>query len=182
MELRCDPDTVLRSLTSVDAPALLAILERDRGMFDRWLRWSGAIRSTADAEQFLHAGSAREEAGLGFHWGIWRGGSLLGGVPCWSIDHHHRVAELGYWLAPEARGHGLATMATRVAMEHLFVTQGVNRVELQCRVENTVSRKVAERVGGRLEGVRRQSHWINGAFCDHAVYAILAEDWRATGS
>jgi RimJ/RimL family protein N-acetyltransferase len=39
---------------------------------------------------------------------------------------------------------------------------------------------VAERIGGRFEGIRRQSHWVAGAFQDHAVYSLLADDLRST--
>jgi ribosomal-protein-serine acetyltransferase len=154
----------------------LAAVDADRATFDRWLRWSGTIRSQEDARDFIVRAADLEREGRGFHWGLWRDDVLLGGVPCWSVDPVHRVAELGYWLATGVWGQGLATTATRVAVEHLFTRQQVNRVEFQCRTENAASRRVAERVGGRLEGVRRQSHWVAGAFRDHAVYAILAGD------
>lgn len=176
MDLHCTPDTRLRPLELEDGPALLAVLDADRATFDRWLRWSGTLRTAADARAFIARAQDAEQAGRGFHWGLWRGESLLGGVPCWSLDRVHRVAELGYWLAVSARGSGLATTATRAAMHHLFNERQVNRVEFQCRVENDASRRVAERVGGRLEGIRRQSHWIGGAFRDHAVYAVLTQD------
>jgi len=176
MELTCTSDTRLRSLRPDDAATLLAAVDADRATFDRWLRWSSAVRSQEAARDFIVRAADLEREGRGFHWGLWRGTVLLGGVPGWSIDPVHRVAELGYWLSTDAQGQGLATTATRVAVEYLFAQQHVNRVEFQCRTENVASRRVAERVGGHLEGVRRQSHWVAGAFRDHAVYAVLAAD------
>ena len=39
-------------------------------------------------------------------------------------------------------------------------------------------RAVAERLGFRLEGVTRQTEWLYDRFVDHAVYGILASEWR----
>lgn len=175
MELSFRSDIQLRSMESADAESLLAAIDADRANFDRWLRWSSAILTPEAAGDFIRRFSERELENRGFHLGLWRNGALLGGVPCWSHDPVHHVAELGYWLTAAARGEGLATQATRTVAEHLFA-QGVNRIEFQCRVENAASRQVAERVGGQFEGVRRQSHWVAGAFRDHAVYAILSTD------
>lgn len=180
MELTVASDATLRSLTSDDATALLAVLEADRATFDQWLRWSSSIRSVEDARSFINAAEERERNGRGFHWGLWHRGQLTGGIVCWSLDPVHRVAELGYWLSADVRGHGFATRATRIALEHLFAGALANRVEFQCRMENAASRRVAERVGGQFEGVRRQSHLVAGEFRDHAVYAILAGDPKPT--
>jgi len=177
MEIDCKSGIRLRSLRPDDAESLLAALDADRATFDHWLRWSSAIVSRDAARDFIARCTAREVAHQGFHLALWRGRTLLGGVPCWSHDPVHHVAELGYWLAPTARGQGLAAQATRTVAEHLFAS-GVNRVEFQCRTENDASRRVAERIGGQFEGIRRGSHWVGGAFRDHAVYAILAADPR----
>ncbi len=40
------------------------------------------------------------------------------------------------------------------------------------------SRRVAERLGFTLEGIRRESHWITDRFVDHAVYGMLRREWR----
>jgi RimJ/RimL family protein N-acetyltransferase len=178
VEYPCAADTRLRSLVPADAAILLQVLDADRATFDLWLRWSGGVDTMERAREFIARAARQEQDGHGFHWGLWRGATLLGGIPCWSLDPVHRVAEIGYWLSAEARGTGLATAATRVVMEYLFTERGVNRVELQCRTDNVASRRVAERVGGQLEGVRRRSHFIGGTFRDHAVYAVLATDPR----
>lgn len=178
MELVCTSDIRLRSLQPDDAGAFVAAIDADRATFDQWLRWSSTIRSHDAAHDFIQRAVELEDENRGFHWGLWRGGALLGGVACWSRDPIHRVAELGYWLSAEARGQGLATKAMRAVVEYLFAHGHVNRVEFQCRTENSASRRVAERIGGQFEGIRRQSHWVAGAFRDHAVYAILASDPR----
>ncbi|MES2124912.1 MAG: GNAT family protein [Gemmatimonadota bacterium] len=176
MELPCTAGTRLRSLTPEDASQLLGILDADRATFDRWLRWSAGVTTTPTARAFIEQALQREADGNGFHLGLWIGETLVGGVPCWSLDPVHHVAEIGYWLSAGARGAGTATTATRKVIEFLFTEWGVNRVEMQCRIENVASRRLAERVGGQLEGIRRQSHLVAGAYRDHAVYSVLAGD------
>ena len=175
-DMSVGPQERVRSLTASDADALHAAISSHRAALDPWLRWSAAIMDTRAAEAFIGAATEREREGRGFHLGIWRGETLLGGVVCWSLDPVHRVAELGYWLVPDERGHGIAARATRAVMQHLFTQLGVNRIEFQCLVENGPSRRLAERVGGQLEGIRRQAHLVAGTFRDHAVYAALASD------
>ena len=177
MEIQVAPGLTLTSLTASDAPALLAILEGDRAAFDPWLRWSSEIRDVAAAERFIAEATERERTGNGFHLGLRRDGALIGGVVCWYIHPYHRNGELGYWLSPAERGRGAVTQAMRPVMARMFA-DGVHRIELQCAVHNVASRRVAERLGFALEGVRRGSHWISTRFVDHAVYGMLEDECR----
>ena len=180
LELAVTPSLRLRALREADAGALVAAVDADRALFETWLRWARSVRTLDDATAFIARATEAEAEGRGFHLGLWRDEHLLGGVPCWSIDPAHRVAELGYWLGSASRGSGLAATATKAVMAYLFEQRQVNRIEFQCRVENEASRRTAEQVGGQIEGIRRQSHWVGGAFRDHAVYAVLASDRNPT--
>jgi RimJ/RimL family protein N-acetyltransferase len=78
-----------------------------------------------------------------------------------SISRHgpfgHR-ATFGYWLAPEARGRGVATRALRLIVDWTIATTDVIRFDLYTDVENDASGRVAERAGFEREGIRRA--WI----------------------
>ena len=74
-----------------------------------------------------------------------------------SIARHLRAehrAEVGYWLAREARGRGLATRALRLVADWSF-EEGLLRLELFTHPDNTASGAVALRAGFEFEGVRR---------------------------
>jgi RimJ/RimL family protein N-acetyltransferase len=63
-------------------------------------------------------------------------------------------AALGYWLAPAARGRGLATAAARLLCRWGFDELGLERIELLVEPQNGPSRRVAERLGARPDGAR----------------------------
>lgn len=155
------------------------MISANRAHLDRWLRWSSSLQSLADVTRFIDRFGAKLRQNDGFHNGIWSGSTLVGGVVTWYVHRENRNAEVGYWLAATATGRGLATGAARAAVDHLFRRADVHRVEMQCGVENRRSRAVAERLGFRLEGIRRESHWITDRFVDHAVYGVLDREWPA---
>ena len=80
-------------------------------------------------------------------------GDVLG-----SIARHgpyaHRVS-FGYWLAPQARGRGVATRALRLITDWTLATTDAIRLDLFTDLENDASGRVAERAGFAREGIRR---------------------------
>jgi ribosomal-protein-serine acetyltransferase len=165
-------DLKLTSLQLDDAARLLALLDENRTAFDPWLRWSGTVWTVTDAQSFIAASLERERARDGFHLGIRAGEDLAGGVICWSCDAGSRRAEVGYWVGVRHRRRGLAERASRRVIEHLFAEYDVDQVELQCLTDNIPSRRLAERLGGRLEKIHRPPVAINGRERDHALYVI----------
>jgi RimJ/RimL family protein N-acetyltransferase len=81
--------------------------------------------------------------------------------------------ELGYWLAPAARGRGVATRAVTMLRDWAHAALGRRRLELLIHPDNAPSRRVAQRAGFVDTGVRRIPP--RGDDPDpHAVY-----EWRA---
>ncbi|WP_182905495.1 GNAT family N-acetyltransferase [Microbispora sp. H13382] len=86
------------------------------------------------------------------------------------------VTEVGYWLAPWARGRGVATAAVRALAERAFA-RGVPRIGLIAEVDNIPSQQVAHRCGFTHEGVLRAAGSARGeARADLAVFGRLASD------
>lgn len=94
------------------------------------------------------------------------------------IDWKNRGTSLGYWLGTEFTGKGLMTRSCQTLMTHAFVAYGMNRVTIACATGNERSRAIPERLGFELGGVRRQAEWLYDRFVDHALYGMLADDWR----
>jgi RimJ/RimL family protein N-acetyltransferase len=84
-------------------------------------------------------------------------GELLGAVGLKLELRKHRVAEVGYWTAPWARGQGVAARAAALHAQWGLDELGLNRIELLADVENRASQRAAEKAGFTLEGVSRRS-------------------------
>ena len=64
-------------------------------------------------------------------------------------------AEVGFGVAPWARGSGVCTDALRLICRWGFDTLGLGRIEWLAHVGNDASRRVAEKAGFTYEGVLR---------------------------
>jgi RimJ/RimL family protein N-acetyltransferase len=86
------------------------------------------------------------------------------------------AGEIGYLLAPWARGRGVASAAARALAEWAFA-HGVHRVELVANVENVASQRVAMAAGFQREGVQRGVDPLrDGGYADVIGYSRLAGD------
>jgi RimJ/RimL family protein N-acetyltransferase len=104
------------------------------------------------------------------------GDRLLGAVGLSHPRPERRQLELGYWVAPWARGRGVATAATRALAERAFAA-GTARLELLTHEENTASQRVALAAGFRHEGIRRAAGTArDGGRYDLVAWVRLADD------
>lgn len=103
-------------------------------------------------------------------------GKFLGLALAPRIEHDARTAELGYVIAPAARGRGVATEALRQLTEWAFSDRGMLRLELLISVENAASKRVAERCGYAREGILRSLHVKEGVREDTEIWSRLATD------
>jgi RimJ/RimL family protein N-acetyltransferase len=102
-------------------------------------------------------------------------GAFLGIASAVHLDEDAGEAELGYILAPEARGRGAATEALTQLTEWAFA-KGLVRLELRIDAANEASVRVAERCGYTREGLLRSVHFKPGRRTDVLIYSRLPGD------
>jgi RimJ/RimL family protein N-acetyltransferase len=104
-------------------------------------------------------------------------GRLLGNVSLHEVDRQQSIAEMGYRVAPWARGHGVGTAAVRVVTEWAFAQLGLHRVQLFHAVPNAASCRVATKAGYATEGILRSAGvYGDGRRYDEHLHGRLAED------
>lgn len=103
-------------------------------------------------------------------------GDFLGFLAIVRYDAEGGEAEIGYIVAPAARGRGVARRALGLATDWCLRQLGLKRVELRIDVVNGASLRVAERLGFVREGVLRSVHFKQGQRVDLAVYSRLPAD------
>lgn len=166
----------LRPLEPWQAEEFLAHLDRARASVDPWIPW--ATRSTdlpsATATLQRYADLAARDTGRIY--GIWLDGTLVGGTMFVTFDAGSGNCEIGCWLEPAGTGRGLVTRAVGVLIDWAFDTRGMQRVEWQCRPDNTASANVARRLGMRLDGTLRSEFPYRGVRHDTQVWSLVRDD------
>ncbi|PIN22566.1 Diamine N-acetyltransferase [Handroanthus impetiginosus] len=86
-------------------------------------------------------------------------------------------AEIGYVVASEYWGKGIATAAVKMAANSVFVEWShLDRLEAVVAVENTASQRVLEKAGFKREGVLRKYYLFKGKPTDAVIFSLLSTD------
>ncbi len=105
---------------------------------------------------------------------------VIGGAGVYLDSAEHRTMYLGYILARSHWGQGLVPEAGHALIDHAFRTTDVERIWAPIFAENERSRRAAEKMGLKLDGVLRSALLFRGRRWDQAVYSILRPEWDAT--
>jgi ribosomal-protein-alanine N-acetyltransferase len=122
----------------------------------------------------------RREAqdGRGCSFLIWKDGEVIGGF---NLNHILRGATqsawLGYWLGQEWQGRGLMTEAARLAAGYAFGKLSLHRLNAATLPENERSQALLNRLNFAQEGLARGYIQIHGAWRDHVLFGLTAEDY-----
>ena len=124
------------------------------------------------AEQWLagYHGDAGREA-----FAILLDGAFAGFAVAVGIDRTTKTVELGYAVAPHARGRGVASETLRQLSDWAFA-QGMERLELHISHDNEGSQRVAERAGYVREGLLRSVYFKDGLREDTEIWSLLPSD------
>jgi len=105
-------------------------------------------------------------------------GAIVGTL---SLDEIRRdilqSADLGYWVAPDARRRGVATGAIGLAVGHAFGCLGLHRIHATVDIDNRASSRALENNGFQRVGILRGFAMVGGRWRDHHLYQLTAEDW-----
>jgi RimJ/RimL family protein N-acetyltransferase len=152
-----DGRLVLRRHRPADIDTLQSVIEASRDHLRPFMPWADQdrvatatflVKSIEDWERansfnYLLTEPATRDGG---------GERLLG-----ACGLHKRGApgtiEIGYWLRPEATGHGTMTAAAEALTAAAFGLDDVERVEIHCDEANERSAAIPRRLGFRYDGV-----------------------------
>jgi RimJ/RimL family protein N-acetyltransferase len=88
------------------------------------------------------------------------------------------VFEIGVTLFDSAeRGRGYGLEATKLVTDHLFASEGAERVQATTADWNTPMRRVLEKLGFANEGTLRAFFPAEGGRDDYVIYALTRSDW-----
>lgn len=164
--------TVLRPWRDSDANAVTAACQDPE--IARWTRIP-ANYTEADARAFLLYRYDALVAGVTAPFAIVSTDDrLLGSVSILRLAWTQLRGEVGYWLAPEARGQGHATRAVQLICAWGFQSLGLERIDLYAAVANEASQHVAQRAGFTREAVLRSYMRGKDGQLDMVAFGLLA--------
>lgn len=148
------PDLLLRPWTTADVRRLLAAFSDPE--IQRWhLR---SLDSEAEAVEWVTRRAEQWERKTGASWAVTGAtdpGDVLGQVGFRALYLADGLAEVGYWVLPDARRAGVASRATAALSRWAIEDLGLVRLELVHSVHNQPSCAVALKAGFRVEGTKR---------------------------
>lgn len=117
------------------------------------------------------------QAGQGLPLAVTLHGRFVGQVTVGNIGAPVQVSPyVGYWIDERYAGLGVTPSALAMVADHCFGAVGIRRLEANVRPENLASRRVVEKLGFRLEGLRKRFLHVDGEWRDHLCYVITPED------
>ncbi|WP_350276207.1 GNAT family N-acetyltransferase [Kribbella sp. HUAS MG21] len=172
------PDVQLRIVTLDDASALAdaQTLSRDHlrpwepVRDDKWFTPAGQLeRLTYQLERYKN--------GQVVPWVLVEGDRIIGAITLSDlVPGPFRSAALGYWLAVDAVGRGLATRAVEAVAEIADTELKLHRIEASTLTGNTASQRVLERTSFHQIGMAPTYLHIDGYWQDCNLYQRILND------
>jgi len=131
--------------------------------------------TVSDAKDFISAMLAADSNST-FAWAITVDDVAIGSIGVFRKENVHRLtAEMGYYIAEEYWGKGIATEAVRQVCAYIFENTDIVRIFADPYDFNTGSCRVLEKAGFVYEGTLRKHALKNGQIIDMKLYAIIKD-------
>lgn len=139
--------------TEADIPAITAACQ-DRSIAD--LTTVPVPYTEEHARAFVNEMVPSDWEKGGAAWGIYSDSRLAGMIGL--SRTRANAVEIGYWMAPDARGRGVLNAAIGLVLDYAFDTLGVEKVYWAAVMGNWASWRAVWRHGFRREGISRRAH------------------------
>jgi N-acetyltransferase len=186
-------EVVLRPLVAQDVQGLAVAAAEDRKNY----RFNPVPNGPAEAEAYIARALQQQSEGERMPFAIlWKervvGTTSYSEIRPWqwpegsTLQRHGRpdVVEIGFtWLAASAQRTRCNTEAKYLLLRHAFEVWDVHRVAFRTDVRNETSRAAIERLGAKLEGIRRADKpGRDGKVRDSIFFSIVRAEWPAVGA
>ena len=188
---------LLRPLVLGDFDAWREVRQRNRDWLTRWEPKppAGQPDDTESKPAFNARCGARErewQLGTGYGFGIFvEGARHPAPAAAWALAGEINLSGVqrgpfqntyvGYWIDEAQAGNGYVPESLVTVARFAFEDLRLHRIQVAIIPRNRASRRVAEKLGLRDEGVAVRYLAIDGTWEDHIRYAMTAEEWAERG-
>lgn len=105
-------------------------------------------------------------------------GMTVGVCGLTSLDWPNRRAEFSLYIEPKSQKHHLGTFALKTLLDHGFINLGLHQIWGETFQENP-AQKLFQKLGFKLDGVRRDFYFKGGKFIDAYLFSLLSSEWNS---
>ena len=130
------------------------------------------LRSIADEIKFLKQNAQKRRKNLEHNYAIVAAGKVIGSCGIHVDQYRKYIGEIGYFVAEEFWGKGIATQAVRHMEEIGFGRLKLKRIQIIMDPRNKASERVARKAGYKKEGrMRKFAAGRDGILRERYLYA-----------
>lgn len=140
----------------------------------KWCRQSKLITDVEQAQWFE---TQRKDASIRMFLMKESEGNAVGVCGLTSLDFMNRRAEFSLYIDPKKQNRGLGEMGLKSLLNHGFYDLGLNVIWGET-FDGNPALKLFERLGMKVEGVRRDFYYKEGRFINASLVSILRSEWE----
>lgn len=161
-----------------DGAELCAAYTKNRLHLQHWEPTRSEAFHTAAGQQEEIGASLHEQAkGRGYFWVLVTGTRIVGRISLNGVVAGAFLSgNLGYWVANDQQGRGLASKASAAVCRIALTQHGLHRIQAATLAENLASQRVLERCSFTRIGFAPQYLRINGRWQDHLLFQRILLD------
>lgn len=159
----------IRLLTLNDTDSIWSLVDQNRAYLKQWLPWLDYNTSIKDTEKFISDCITQFQEKKSYV-NVIENGNICGICGFNSFNWSIKAGYIGYWVAEQFRGQGLATEACKQLELIGFNELGLNKIEIHAASKNQASRNVAIKLGYKHTGTLLDAENLYGNYVDHEIY------------
>jgi ribosomal-protein-serine acetyltransferase len=173
-----DGSITLRPYAPKDAEEVCRAVRESLPEMYPWMPWAHRDYTLNESRRFIKLVPKNWREGAAYEFGMFNAadGAYMGGCGLNRFDWPNLTANLGYWVRSSRMGRGFAPAAVVLLAGWGFRKLGLRRIEIMVAVENSRSRRVAEKVGAQHEATMRNRLFLFGKNHDAMLYSLVPAD------
>ncbi len=178
LSLTVNENILLRTYLEDDAAEHFHVVSSNRKHLRAFLRWVDTHTKEAHSLDYIRYTHVQQDSQQALMLGIFEDEKLIGEVGMHLWEHELKKAQIGYWIAASHEGKGIVVKSLQRFFKYIFESLSMNKLEIRFVPSNKRSATLAERMGCKIEGVLRDSYFVNGKLEDLVMTGILKEEWK----
>jgi ribosomal-protein-alanine N-acetyltransferase len=171
-------DLELAPLEPPDVGQLVRFYREQRTFLEPYSPWQpGAFFTLEGQRRRLEQSQWLRSEDRRYEFKMLLAGELVGTISVSNVVRGvFQSASIGYSVAEQHNGRGIASRAVGLVTEWAFGECGLHRLEAGTLLDNAASQRVLARNGYHLIGISRRHLEIAGSWRDHVLFARTVED------